>query len=81
MFLMTDESLTSLGKKVPDIMDYTSANSIVDFAKDLNEQLYKAVGLTQEEINYVEGRIKGMDMSRSLNDDNDDDGDDENADD
>ena len=81
MFLMTDESLTSLGKKVPDIMDYTSANTIVDFTKDLNEQLYKAVGLTQEEINYVEGRIKGMDMSRSLNDDNDEDGDDENADD
>lgn len=81
MFLMTDESLTSLGKKVPDIMDYTSANTIVDFTKDLNEQLYKAVGLTQEEINYVDGRIKGMDMSRSLNDDNDEDGDDENADD
>lgn len=81
MFLMTDESLTSLGKKVPDVMDYTGDNTIVDFSKDLNRQLYNAVGLTPEEINYVEGRIKGMDMARSLADDNDEDGNDENADD
>ena len=76
MYLMTDESLTSLGKKVPDIMDYTNANSIIDFTKDLNEQLYKVIGLTQEEIHYVEDRIKGVDSARSLNDGNEDNADD-----
>ena len=50
MFLMTDEALTSLGKKVPDIMDYSDQNTLVDFQKDLNPQLYALVGLTSDEI-------------------------------
>lgn len=61
MYLMTDESLTSLGKKVPDIMDYSSANELIDFSKDLNKQLYKLVGLTEEEISYVESVIRFKD--------------------
>ena len=58
MFLMTDEALTSLGKKVPDIMDYSDQNTLVDFQKDLNSQLYALVGLTSDEISYIESIVK-----------------------
>lgn len=58
MFLMTDEALTSLGKKVPDIMDYSDQNTLVDFKKDLNPQLYALVGLTSDEISYIESIVK-----------------------
>ncbi len=52
-FLMTDDALTSLGKKVPDLMDYTSHNKYIDFTKDLNEQVNKLFGLTEKEVNYI----------------------------
>lgn len=58
MYLMTDEALTSLGKKVSDIMDYSSANGFIDFSKDINEQLYALVGLEEDEIAYVESVIQ-----------------------
>lgn len=54
MFLMTDESLTSLGKKVPDILNYTDDNGMVNFADDLDSQLFTLVGLNPEEIAYIE---------------------------
>ena len=57
MFLMTDESLTSLGKKVPDIGDYTNGNQLIDFTQDLNVQLYKLFELSEEEISYIEDVI------------------------
>ena len=60
MFLMTDESLTSLGKKVPDLLDYSSNSTLIDFTKDLNAQLYALVGLTSNEINFIETAIKPM---------------------
>lgn len=53
MFLMTDEALTSLGKKVPDIMDYSSGNKLVDFTKNLDQQLFELVGLSDEEVAYI----------------------------
>lgn len=58
MFLMTDEALTSLGKKVPDIGDYSNNNRFIDFSKDLNEQLYKLIGLTPAEIEFIEKTVK-----------------------
>ena len=57
MFLMTDESLTSLGKAVPDILDYSNKNKLVDFSRDLNSQLYKLFSLSENEIKYVESVI------------------------
>lgn len=54
MFLMTDENLTSLGKRVPDLINYSASSSLVDFSGNLNGQLYSLVGLTSEEIEYVE---------------------------
>ncbi len=60
MFLMTDESLTSLGKKVPDLLDYSAANKLIDFSQDLDTQLYELVGLTPNEISFIESTIKPM---------------------
>lgn len=60
MFLMTDESLSSLGKRVPDLMDYSDNNKFIDFSKDLNEQLYIMFKLSSDEINFVETTVKPM---------------------
>ncbi|WP_311564592.1 Eco57I restriction-modification methylase domain-containing protein [Peptoniphilus duerdenii] len=61
MFLMTDEALTSLGKKVPDIIDYTDNNGLVDFSKDVNKQLCDLIGLTSDEVAYIESVVKVKD--------------------
>ena len=39
-FLMTDEALTSLGKMVPDFVDYSDANSYIDYSKNIDKQLF-----------------------------------------
>lgn len=55
-FLMTDESLTSLAKMVPDIENYKDNNGILDFSKDINEQLYNIFGITEagrKHIQYI----------------------------
>lgn len=54
------EALTSLGKKVPDLMDYTSKNKLVDFSKDLDGQLNELVGLTADEVSYIKGMIRPL---------------------
>lgn len=58
MFLMTDEALTSLGKKVPDIMDYTNKNKFIDFSKDLDRQLYELFDLDSDEIRFIESKVQ-----------------------
>lgn len=60
LFLMTDESLTSLGKKVPDFIDYSDKCNIINFNDNLNEQLYKKINLTSEEIEYVKSKIDNL---------------------
>ena len=60
MFLMTDEALTSLGKKVPDLNDYSNDNKFIDFSKDVNSQLYKLIGLNNSEIDFIEKTVKPM---------------------
>lgn len=57
MFLMTDESLTSLAKKVPDLGDYSSECSLLDFSKDLNSQLYDLFQISKDERLYIEKAI------------------------
>lgn len=52
-FLMTDEALTSLAMLVPDIVDYTSSNNFIDFAKDIDEQLFSMIKLSADEISYI----------------------------
>lgn len=44
-FLLTDEPLTSLAKKVQDLLDYSDANGIIDYNGDVNAQLYKVFGI------------------------------------
>lgn len=53
-FLMTDESLTSLAKKVPDIGNYSDGNGYIDFTGDVNAQVYKLFGIEDpEQIKYI----------------------------
>lgn len=59
MFLMTDEALTSLGKRVPDIMEYSSSG-LLDFTKDLDEQMYALIGLTADEIEHVKDTVDNI---------------------
>lgn len=61
MFLMTDEALTSLGKCVPDVLDYTDGNKIIDFEAELNHQLYQKIGLSKSEILYIESVVNTKD--------------------
>ena len=52
-FLLTDESLTSLAKLVPDIQDYTDCNGRIDFSSDINQQLYKLFDIDKREQKYI----------------------------
>lgn len=54
--LLTDEALSSLAKYVPDMLNYNE-NGIIDYSKDIDEQLYSLIGLTNEEIQYLESKI------------------------
>jgi superfamily II DNA or RNA helicase len=58
MFLMTDEALTSLGKKVPDLIDYSNENKLIDFAKNIDEQLLKLTKITDSEFTYIKSKLK-----------------------
>jgi len=64
---MTEESLTSLAKKVPDVLDYSQGNKLLDFTKDLNQQLYALCGFSPAEVKYIEKTIKDIDATRSRN--------------
>jgi len=52
-FLLTDEALTSLAKLVPDILDYTNDNGILDFKKDIDYQLYSLFDINTEEQSLI----------------------------
>ena len=60
LYLMTDEALTSLGKKVPDLGDYSSANTLLDFTGDINAQLCKLMDLKAEEVEYVKKTVESL---------------------
>lgn len=52
-FLLTDEALSSLAKKVPDLMDYTDANGIIDYSGDVDAQLYSLFGLNEADRQHI----------------------------
>ena len=52
-FLLTDESLTSLAKKVPDLLDYSDANGIIDYSGDVNAQLYGLFSIDKNNQLYI----------------------------
>lgn len=53
-FLLTDEALTSLAKLVPDIGNYKDDNGVIDFSKDLDEQLYCIFGIDESMKKHIE---------------------------
>ena len=52
-FLLTDESLTSLAKKVPDLLDYSDENGIIDYNRDVNAMLYKLFDINEINQQYI----------------------------
>lgn len=56
-FLMTDENLTSLAKRVPDILNYKTDNKWINFKKNIDEQLCRLIGLTDDEFQYIVNRV------------------------
>ena len=56
-FLMTDENLTSLAKRVPDIADYRSNNGLIDFNKDVDQQMCSLMNITPDEYQYIVKRV------------------------
>ncbi|EMB73704.1 Eco57I restriction-modification methylase domain-containing protein [Streptococcus mutans] len=59
-FLMTDENLSSLARKVPDLKDYTSKNPYINFNQDINQQLYNMFNLNKREIKYIIERVSSI---------------------
>lgn len=59
-FLLTDEALSSLGKKVPDLLDYSDNNELINFSEDIDNQLVKLMGLNQEDMDYIKSRVNNM---------------------
>ena len=57
-FLLTDEALTSLGKLVPDLLDYTDHNSMIDYSQDVNIQLYHLFGIDEEMQTTIERTLQ-----------------------
>ena len=57
-FLLTDESLTSLAKKVPDIENYTDQNGLIDFSGDVNAQLYRLFGIDEQNQQHIKSVLK-----------------------
>ena len=57
-FLLTDEALTSLGKLVPDLLDYTDNNGMIDYSQDINVQLYHLFGIDEEMQVIIERTLK-----------------------
>ncbi len=59
-FLMTDEALTTLALKVPDISNYTSKNKFIDFSKDIDKQLCLLMGIDSQEYDYLKQKVDNL---------------------
>lgn len=59
-FLLTDENLSSLAKLVPDLLDYSQTQKLIDFSKDIDEQFFKILGLTSAEIDRIKDRVSNL---------------------
>lgn len=53
-FLLTDESLTSLAKKIPDLLDYSDRNGVIDYSDDINTQLYTLFGIDDKNRQHIQ---------------------------
>ena len=59
-FLLTDESLTSLGKEVPDLLNYSDNNEFINYSRSIDDQLYQLFGLSANQIKYVEKVVNNL---------------------
>lgn len=59
-FLLTDEALSSLAKWVPDILNYSDNNPLIDFHNDIDKQLCKLIGLDQNDFKYISNRVNSV---------------------
>jgi hypothetical protein len=59
-FLLTDESLTSLGKEVPDFLNYQEDNVFIDFSKPIDTQLYDLFKLSKKQIEHIEQTVNSV---------------------
>ena len=57
-FLLTDEALTSLGKLVPDLLNYADDNGLIDYTHDVNAQLYRLFGIDDEVRAIIERTLQ-----------------------
>ena len=55
--LLSDEALSALAKFVPDLGDYTCNNTILDFSKNIDEQLIEILGINADEWYYIKTQI------------------------
>lgn len=56
LFLMSDESLSTLGEYVPDWPSYIN-NSQINFSMDIDEQLKELCHFTDEEFDYIKETV------------------------
>ena len=64
-FLLTDESLTSFAKRTPDILNYKDDNGIIDFAKDVNEQLYEIFSISTTQRDQIKAILAKYNHNQS----------------
>ena len=57
LFLMTDEALSTLALKVPDMKDYKNSSELIDFSKSLDNQLFSLFELDSSEQLYIQDYV------------------------
>ncbi len=62
--MLIDEALTTLGVKVPDLLDYTDDGAFIDFNKDLDPQLVNLIGFSSEEYDYLVQTVNSVRQRR-----------------
>ena len=55
--LLSDEAITSLGRFVPDFINY-GTNSIINFEKDVDEEIIRVLNLTKDDVALIDSYIK-----------------------
>ena len=60
-FLLTDENLTSLAMEVPDIVDYSDNNGIINFGADIDSQLFQIFSVDKNTQDYIAKTIAEKD--------------------
>lgn len=59
-FLLTEDNLTSLGKRVPDVLDYTDNNHMLNWNENIDEQLCSLLELSDAEFKYVKETVENI---------------------